>query len=287
MTTSPMFRLFSSLEAAGDIFHTGACSSIRVAEFPADAGPISWSAWYPLTTDINTILAHYAADAVLLVQGKRGDKPCRIRPPYGAIVVAPTSALVTKTTATGIVNAYQGPIAALVGTPVDDESKLLLDEEEPTAEEPTATVAQAAPVQVQTAQTAPAPEPAPADTKAPDTAALRDAAQQAAASSARRPGRPKGSPNKAAHPAPDDGAAPAADTVRAIAQIQADLDANRLTVEKLNADAAAAAAALTATTTQIASALKGQAGLLGELEAATTAQRAAADRARAALTALL
>jgi hypothetical protein len=49
----------------------------------------------------------------------------------------------------------------------------------------------------------------------------------------------------------------------------------------------AAANSAAAISQQIANALKGQAGLLGELEAATNAQRAAADRARAALGALL
>ena len=154
MNASLQFRLFSSLEAAGDCFHTCACSAIRVAELPSDAGPINWGGWYPLSADIQTLTAALSPDAILLVQGKRGDKPCRIRPPFGAIVVAPTNSLVTKTTTAGTTTTYQGQVVALAGTVVDDESKLILDEEEPEA----APIAAPAPV----VQAAPAAQTAAA-----------------------------------------------------------------------------------------------------------------------------
>ena len=73
---------------------------------------------------------------------------------------------------------------------------------------------------------------------------------------------------------------------RPIAQIQIELDNNRTTLEKLHHANAIAIAAVVQGNQQIESALKTEAALLGELEAAVKLQREQAEKARAALAAL-
>ena len=262
------FRIFSCVDEAASRLNVSGCQNIRIAPL-VDQGQVAWGPWVEISAPVVKILGDLSEDQLLIVEGQRLGKLCRPRPPIMGLVVAPAKDVTD--------GKYTGPNSVLKGTAIDDESKVILDEVEETVE----------PAAPPVPPRAPAPSlpvvapPAPPAGDSPE--ALR--AEASAAAQTKRGGRPKGGTAKSA--APSEEASNASPPItRPIAQIQIELDNNRTTLEKLHHANAIAIAAVVQGNQQIESALKTEAALLGELEAAVKLQREQAEKARAALAAL-
>lgn len=262
------FRIFSCVDEAAAKLHVSGCENIRIAPL-VDQGQAAWGPWVEISAAVSKILGTLSEDQLLIVEGQRGGKLCRPRSPIMGLVVAPASEVTD--------GKYTGPNPVLKGIAIDDESKVILDEVEESAAAPVSPPAPA-PSPVVAPVVAP---PAPPAGESPE--ALR--AEASAAAQTKRGGRPKGGAAKPAAAA-DETANASPPITRPIAQIQIELDNNRTTLEKLHHVNAAAIAAVVQGNLQIESALKTEAALLGELEAAVKLQREQAEKARAALAAL-